>query len=114
MKKYILSPLCSALIIPGLGQIINQHIKKGLCILSFVFVLFILGAIKLFFLVNSLFGGADKEALNSGLIIEKLQRESLFLLWVLLILFAIVWIYSVVDAFWTGKKIESQEEGNRL
>jgi len=108
MKKYILSPLCSTLIIPGLGQIINQNIKKGLYILSIVFVLFILGAIKLFFLVNSLFKGVAMDRLDSGIIMEKLQSESLLLLWVLLILSAIVWIYSVLDAFWTGKKIESQ------
>jgi TM2 domain-containing membrane protein YozV len=114
MKKYILSPLCSAIIIPGLGQIINQSIKKGLCILSIVFVLFILGVVKLFFLVNSLFRGIEMDRLDSGIIMEKLQRESLFLLWVLLILFAIVWIYSVVDAFWTGKKIESQPESDVL
>ena len=114
MKKYILSPLCSSLIIPGLGQIINQNIKKGLCILSIVFVLFILGTIKLFFLVNSLLKGVAMDRLDSWIIMEKLQSESLLLLWVLLILFAIVWIYSVLDAFWTGKKIESQAESDIL
>ena len=38
MKKSIISPLCSALIIPGLGQVINNNIKKGLIILGIVFV----------------------------------------------------------------------------
>jgi hypothetical protein len=114
MKKYILSPLCSAIIIPGLGQIINQNIKKGLCILSLVFVLFILAVLKLFFLVNSLYRGAELGRLDSGTIMEKLQNESLLLLWVLLILFAVVWIYSIVDAFWTGKKIENQVESDIL
>ncbi len=54
------------------------------------------------------------DRLDSGIIMEKLQSESLLLLWVLLILFAIVWIYSVLDAFWTGKKIESQAESDSL
>jgi len=114
MRKYILSPLCSALIIPGLGQIINQNIKKGLWILSIVFVLFILGVIKLFFLVNSLFKGVEVDKVDSGIIMEKLQSESLLLVWVLLIPFAIIWIYSILDAFWTGKKIESQAESDSL
>ena len=114
MKKYILSPLCSAIIIPGLGQIINQSIKKGLCILSFVFVLFILAVVKLFFLMNSLFRGVEMDGFDSLIIMEKLQGESLLLLWVLLILFAIVWIYSVLDAFFTGKKIERQAESDIL
>jgi hypothetical protein len=33
MQKAIMSPLCSGLVIPGLGQIINQDLKKGIIIL---------------------------------------------------------------------------------
>jgi hypothetical protein len=32
-------------------------------------------------------------------------------LWVLAILFGVVWLYSVADAFWSGKKMENQGEG---
>ena len=67
-----------------------------------------------FSLVNALYRGADMERLDSGVVMERLQSESLLLLWVLLILFAIVWIYSVVDAFWNGKKIENQVESDIL
>ena len=64
--------------------------------------------------MNSLFKGVEMDRLDSGIIMEKLQSESLLLLWVLLILFAIIWIYSILDAFWIGKKIESQAESDSL
>jgi hypothetical protein len=114
MKKYILSPLCSAFIVPGLGQIINRNLKKGLCILSIVFVLFVAGTIKLAFTIRSLFQGSEMTQLNSGTVGERLQGQDFMLLWVLLILFGVVWLYSVIDAFWTGKKMESRGEGGDL
>lgn len=114
MKKYIVSPLCSAFIIPGLGQIINQNFKKGLSILSIVFVLFVAGTIKLAFTIRSLLQGSDRTPLNSRTLGERLQGEDFTLLWVLAILFGIVWLYSVADAFWFGKKLENQGEGGDL
>ena len=53
MKKIILSPVCSALIIPGLGQVINGNLKKGMVLLAMVFLLFLGAALKLVFLVQS-------------------------------------------------------------
>ena len=108
MKKYILSPLCSALVIPGLGQILNNNLKKGGCLLAIVFILFIAGTVKLAFMVKSILKGLDMNKLDSRIIQERLQGEDISVLWVLLIFFAMVWIYSVVDAFLTGKKLESQ------
>jgi len=114
MKKYIVAPLCSAFIIPGLGQIINRNLKKGLCILCLVFVLFVAGTIKLAFTIRSLFQGSDMPPLNSTAMGQRLQGEDFTLLWVLVILFGFVWLYSVIDAFWTGKKMESHGEGMDL
>ncbi len=110
MKKYILASLCSLFIVPGLGQIINQNLKKGLCILSVVFILFVAGTIKLFFVLRSVLTHANAGRLNTGSIAEQLQGKDLVVLWVLLGLFAVVWIYSVLDAFWTGKRMENQKD----
>jgi uncharacterized membrane protein len=110
MKKYILSPLCSALVIPGLGQIINQDLKKGLTLLSVVFILFIAGTVKLSLTVKSMLTGPGHSRLNSKVIMERLQGEDFSILWFLLLAFAIVWVYSVLDAFWRGKKLEGQTE----
>lgn len=108
MKKYILSPLCSALIIPGLGQILNNNLKKGCFLLAIVFILFIAGTVKLALMVNFILKGLDMNKLNFRVIQERLQAEDISVLWVLLAVFSMVWIYSVLDAFWTGKKLETQ------
>jgi len=108
MKKYILSPLCSALIIPGLGQILNNNLKKGCCLLAIVFILFIAGTVKLAFMVNSILRGLDMNKLDFRVIQERLRGEDISVLWLLLAVFSMVWIYSVLDAFWMGKKLESQ------
>jgi len=108
MKKYILSPLCSALVIPGLGQVINHNLRKGVIILSIVFLLFIGGTVKLVFIIHALVNHPKVTPNGSGNIMERLQGEDLSSLIYLLIAFAIVWIYSVLDAFWTGRKMENQ------
>lgn len=108
MKKYILSPLCSALVVPGLGQVLNNNIKKGLCILATVFILLVVGIVKLALIIDSLLKGMELNSLDTGVMIERLRGEDFFILWALLIIFGIVWIYSVLEAFWTGKKIENQ------
>jgi len=112
MKKYILSPLCSAFVIPGLGQIINQDLKKGLTILALVFALFIGGSVKLVFMIESIMNRGGAGPPQPGDVMERLQGEGFTLLWLLIIIFAVVWIYSVLDAFWTGKRLDGQEGGN--
>ena len=103
MKKYILAPLCSAFIVPGLGQIINQNLKKGLFILFVVFFLFIVGTIKLFFILQSVIADINSDRLNTAAVREGLQGKDLTVLWIVLGLFAVVWVYSILDAFWVGK-----------
>ncbi len=110
MKRYILSPLCSAFIIPGLGQILNHNLKKGLCLLGMVFILFIAAVIKSSLIIKSLLRDSEITQSNAKLLGERLQGEDFTLLWVLLFLFAMIWMYSVLDAFWTGRKMESQGE----
>jgi hypothetical protein len=110
MKKYILAPLCSGLIVPGLGQIINQNLKRGLFILAVVFILFIAGTIKLFYILRSILADANAGRWITVPIADRLQNKDLTLLWGLLGLFALVWIYSVLDAFLVGKKMESHKK----
>jgi len=110
MKKYIVSPLCSALVIPGLGQILNNRIKKGVIIMSLIFILFIAITVKLAFLVISQIKNADIDAINN-LIENTLLNQDLSTLWVLIILFLILWLYSIVDAFIDGMNIEKIVKG---
>jgi hypothetical protein len=79
--------------VPGLGQILNQNLKKGLIILALVLALFLGGAIRLAFLLKSMMNQPGAPSFNA-----------LTSLWYLIFPFGITWVYSVIDAFWTGRK----------
>lgn len=110
MKKAIVSPLCSGLIIPGLGQIMNQDLKKGGLLLGGVFLLFIAGIIKLIYLVHSIFRSSNIDIADADMIMVRLRAENLILLWALAALFVLLWVYSVVDAYVGGRRIDEMEE----
>ena len=95
MKRSLLSPLCSAFIVPGLGQILNQNFKKGLIILAVVLGLFSGGTVKLAFILRSMMNQPQTPSI-----------DALSSLWYLIFPFVITWIYSVIDAFWTGRKLD--------
>ena len=106
MKKAALSPLCSAFVIPGLGQVLNQHLRKGVFILATVFVLFVAAIVKLYRIMNTLFMSARADNQGPLSIMERIKAEDLTVLWLLLAAFTILWLYSVIDAFLIGRKID--------
>ena len=106
MKKIILSPLCSAFVIPGLGQIINRHLKKGVCILVAVFIIFLAGMLISYQTTNAVIKESQMLSFDSVELADKLMSENLSNLWYLLAALSILWIYSVLDAFWAGRKID--------
>lgn len=110
MKKYVLSPLCSAFIVPGLGQVLNKRIFKGIILMAMVFVLFSAIVfdlvILIIFHINDM-KNADVENIDN--MIEKLFLEGdLSTLWILIIISIILWFYSIIDAFLGGLKIERE------
>lgn len=111
MKKAIASSLCSAFVIPGLGQIINADLKKGIALLCTVFFLFIIGIIRLVRLVNDVFrsGGV---APSSTEVLHRLKAEDFSLLYGITAAFALLWLYSVVDAFLKGRKMDQMAAEN--
>jgi hypothetical protein len=110
MKKAIASPLCSAFIIPGLGQILNGDLKKGLMVLGGVFVLFIFAIIRLVRLVQAVFRVGDIPP-STHEILHRLQMEDFSILIFLLVAFGILWLYSVVDAFLRGQTADRLDAG---
>ena len=113
MKKMFLSPLCSALVIPGLGQIMNQQLKKGVLILLGVLVLFIMGVVKLSLLISATLSEVDLRTMDSFAILEKLRDQNFSVLWALLVAFGLLWLYSVVDAFRVGRERDRAGRGDR-
>lgn len=109
MKKAILSPLSSAFVIPGLGQIINQDLKKGVCILAGTFILFVAALIKLYQILCAAMEAGNINPSEPGLITERFRAEDFSGLWYLLGAFALLWIYSIVDAYRAGRKIDAKQ-----
>jgi len=114
MKKAIASTLCSAFVIPGLGQVINQDLKKGVCILAAVFVLFLSGLIAMYLRIDSLIETEDIPATDLTVIVDHLRKADFSLLWFLVAAFVSLWLYSVVDAFVRGRKLDQTGERNPL
>ncbi|MFZ0449376.1 MAG: hypothetical protein WAL98_09040 [Desulfatiglandaceae bacterium] len=113
MKKAFMSPLCSGLVIPGLGQILNQQLKKGSCILLLILILFVWGTIALFNLFKSVFSIAQITGNGGESIIDRLRQQDLSTLLIILGTFVAVWLYSVLDAFFTGRKIDRDSDLER-
>jgi TM2 domain-containing membrane protein YozV len=111
MKKYILSPLCSALIVPGLGQVLNKRILKGLIMMGLIFILFVMITVKLALLVMEAIKSKDIYAINDLIEIRSLNGD-LSSLWIMVAFFVILWIYSIIDAFFDGLKVERQTKEN--
>ena len=99
MKKWITAPLCSGLVIPGLGQILNQQIRKGLILLGLVFLIVVAGAVKLAFIISSVARAPDLSATSLQAVLSDGD-----LVWMagILAAFAVLWVYAVVDAFWVA------------
>ena len=108
MKKQFLAPLCSGLVIPGLGQLLNAELKKGGYLLAAVFILFIAGTVKLYFLLRLLFEDPNISAKTPGELSQVVQGDPVFC--ILMLLFAGIWIYSVIDAFLVGKRLDRSSE----
>jgi hypothetical protein len=105
MKQPFLAVILSALVVPGLGQIINHHFKKGIILLVIVFILFIAGTIQLAMLLsNYVLKSPSINPLDTGSVIQELQTQDLTFLWITLIIFGVVWLYAVADAFLGGRK----------
>jgi hypothetical protein len=103
MKKYILAPLCSAFIIPGLGQVINQELRKGALLLGAVFLLLVLSIVYLSLIAESMLSQPGSAPPSLSRLLERVE--------LLLILgaFGVIWLYSVVDAFVKGWSLEHRE-----
>jgi hypothetical protein len=109
MKKYVLSTLCSAFVVPGMGQILNRDLKKGGILMGSVFVLIVAAAVKVALIVKHMVEAGKIRPDHSATILERLDGEDFSALWVLVIAFTLIWLYSVADAYLRGRKLEQQK-----
>jgi hypothetical protein len=106
MKKAILAPLCSALVIPGLGQVINHDLKKGAAILGSAFVLLVVAAVKFFQVLSGALETSWADPSKQALLIDQLKTQDLSLMKWASGAFFLIWAYSTIDAFLRGRKLD--------
>jgi NADH:ubiquinone oxidoreductase subunit 6 (subunit J) len=108
MKKSILAPLSSALVIPGLGQILNQDLKKGGILLGLVFVLFLAGTVKLVLILRSVFLRPGANPPDPQRLLETVMQQDFTAVWIIVGLMSLIWLYSILDAFVTARRRERE------
>jgi NADH:ubiquinone oxidoreductase subunit 5 (subunit L)/multisubunit Na+/H+ antiporter MnhA subunit len=106
MKKAILAPLCSALVIPGMGQVINHDLKKGAAILGGAFVLLVATAVKFFQVLSGALEASWADPSKQSFLIDQLRTQDLSLMKWVSGAFLLIWSYSIIDAFLRGKKLD--------
>ena len=96
--------LLSGLILPGLGQwLLGRRVKGCLTMLVFTALVVLLGA-RIFLLVHeAMFGGAMSAG---GDWIAELHRRAYAENWWLLLPVLAIWVWSVIDAVRTGRRLE--------
>ncbi len=116
MKDYIKAPLLSGLVLPGLGQVVNQQIIKGLVLMALITVIFLTLLVKVFIDISAvmaevvgpdLFLGPD----SFSRIVEGVRERNLNLFYFLGGSSFSVWVYSIIDAFRTSRRAFRESEG---
>ena len=112
MKKYITATIGSAVILPGFGQVLNGQIKKGLILMGIMFVILVEVIIKVTQIIIGQPGlNPDElniEEIRAKINVIKIDVMDNSTMRIIVIVFLIVWIYSIIDAFITGMKIEKE------
>jgi len=78
-----------------------------------VLALFVWGAIALYALFKSIFTAVQITGTVGETAFDRLREQDLSTLLIILGAFVAVWFYSVLDAFFTGKKIDRDSDQDR-
>ena len=112
MKKSIKGALLSGLVFPGVGQIVLRHYKRGIAFVLITLaglVLIIMKAVQQALIVvekiQSMDGSIDMSTISNAAIQVTTTYDSLIFNLALLVI-ALCWIISIVDAYKTGKKMD--------
>jgi TM2 domain-containing membrane protein YozV len=110
MKRALIALFLSALIFPGLGQIYNRDLKKGLFLILLatlgVTIIFLGGLILLSYQCAAVY----PTPLNKAIFQEMLLRVLLHpLILCAISLFLGVWVFAALDAFRTSRRLPEKE-----
>ena len=112
MKKSIKGALLSGLVFPGVGQIVLRHYKKGITFLLITLACLVLIAMKavqqtliIVEKIESMDSASDMITISNSAVQVTTTYDSLFFNIALLVI-ALCWIISIVDAYKIGKKMD--------
>ena len=115
MKNAIKGMLLSGLVLPGLGQVVLKSYKRGIALVLLVLIAFITivvsasrKAIVILEKVASEGGAVDIESVSHAASQATTTTDHLLFNIALLLIF-VCWLVSVVDAYTTGRKIDTEE-----
>jgi len=115
MSNALKGALLSGLVLPGLGQVVLKHYKRGLALMLIVLGSLTVMVIKAAQLALSIFEKMELEggAIDMQEIAEAATRASVTsdsrLFNFCLLLIVVCWLFSVVDAYVIGKKMDAPE-----
>ncbi len=113
MKRAIVSPILSGLVIPGLGQLVNRQIAKGAFLVAAVSLLFMITLGFTFHqLSKAVIALEGTQAPDKfAALREQLVSQGVWWLFLLGGLLAGLWLYGVIDAWRWGRlrDLEDQE-----
>ena len=114
MRQSILAPLCSAFILPGLGQVLNRQVLKGFALICATTGLFFALIFKLLLDLSAVMGdvmgadfslGADK----IPLILQGMRQRDMTIVYILAALGGALWAYSIIDAYINGRRFQAEK-----
>lgn len=121
MKYTLLSPLLSALVLPGLGQVVCGQVMRGLTLMGLTTILFLILLVKLALMLHEAAGAwvAFGRNLIAGPFLSGVEGQAFpfILTWMGLSLdlfFGVlvggllgVWLYGVLDGFRLGRRADA-------
>lgn len=115
MKNALKGMLLSGLVLPGLGQVVLKSYKRGIALMLLVLIAFISivvtasrQALAILEKVAAEGGAVDMELILNAASQATTTTDHLLFNIALLLIF-VCWIVSVVDAYTTGRKIDTEE-----
>ena len=113
MKRRLISPLVSGLVLPGTGQVLNRQPVKGIALIASTTMLFLLILLKVLVDLNRAFQTMPDLRPDPQIVKElasaMAQHDHTYLM-VLVIMLLCVWIFSIVDAYIHGKRLDGMND----
>jgi len=103
MKKTVLSPLLSAFVFPGIGQLKNRQYLKGIIFILLTAILLIIIFYKIYVIILSSVSDSSQIKISEDFISKieaRVYAENG--IWILSLIF--VWLAGIVDAYLSARE----------